>query len=205
MAALGVNAMLPPVSITDPEYADKVARLGGPRARASEMEHAIRHHISVHVGEDPTRYRRLSERLEQILADHAGNWEQQALSLGALLAEMRADAAGDDDGPGGSRRLGRLESALYGLLAEETATGAILEGTEGQGLADFCRRLHELAARQTTRMDFWRHDVDQYAFRNEVTVALIEDGIGDLDGAPELADKLFEIIKANRHHISRPG
>ena len=72
-------------------------------------------------------------------------------------------------------------------------------------LADFCRRLHELAARQTTRMDFWRHDVDQYAFRNEVTVALIEDGIGDLDGAPELADKLFEIIKANRHHISRPG
>ena len=30
MAALGVTAMLPPVSITDPEYADKVARLGGP-------------------------------------------------------------------------------------------------------------------------------------------------------------------------------
>ena len=205
MAALGVNAMLPPVSITDPEYADKVARLGSPHARASEMEHAIRHHISVHVGEDPTRYRRLSERLEQVLADHAGNWEQQALSLGALLAEMLADAAGGDDGPYGSRGLGRLESALYGLLAEETAAGATLEGTEGQELADFCRRLHELAARQTTRMDFWRHDVDQYAFRDEVTVALIEDGIGDLDGAPELADKLFEIIKANRSHISHSG
>jgi type I restriction enzyme R subunit len=202
MAALGVNAMLPPVSITDPEYVDKVARLGGSRARASEMEHAIRHHISVHIGEDPTRYRRLSERLEQVLADHAGNWEQQTLSLGALLAETRADAV-DDDGPAGSRRLGRLESALYGLLAEETATGGTLEGTEGQVLADFCRRLHKLAARQTTRMDFWRHDVDQYAFRDEVTVALIEDGVGDLDGAPELADKLFEIIKANRHHISR--
>ena len=204
MTSLGVDQILPPVSITDPEYQARAAKLG-PRARASEMEHAIRHHISLHMDEDPTRYRRLSERLEQILEEHRDNWEQQALSLGALLAEMLADAAGGDDGPDGSRGLGRLESALYGLLAEETAADATLEGTEGQELADFCRRLHELAARQTTRMDFWRHDVDQYAFRDEVTVALIEDGIGDLDGAPELADKLFEIIKANRSHISHPG
>ena len=49
------------------------------------MEHAIRHHISVHFDEDPVAYRRLSERLEQILAEHAGNWEQQALFLAELV------------------------------------------------------------------------------------------------------------------------
>jgi len=204
MTAVGVNAMLPPVAITDPEYAAKVARLDGPRARASEMEHAIRHHISVHVGEDPTRYRRLSERLEQILAEHVGNWEQQALALGTLRGEMQADVAGEDYGPGGSRGLGRLESALYCLLVEETATDATVDSAGSQPLADFCRRLHAMAAQQTTRMDFWHRDVDQYAFRDEVTVALIEDGIGDLAGAPELADKLLEIIKARRR-ISHPG
>ena len=169
------------------------------------MEHAIRHHINIHVDEDPTRYRRLSERLEQILADHAGNWEQQAFALGDLLTEMQADAIGGGKGPGGPRGLSRLESALYGLLAEEIATDSVVDGEHGQALADFCHRLHAMAARQTTRMDFWRRDVDQYAYRDEITVALIEDGIGNLDGAPELADKLFEIIKANRSHISHPG
>ena len=53
------------------------------------MEHAIRHHISVHFDEDPTAYRRLSERLEAILADHAGNWEQQALFLAELTEEIK--------------------------------------------------------------------------------------------------------------------
>ena len=205
MEALGVSTMLPPVSITDPTYTAKVTRLGGSRSSASEMEHAIRHHISIHVSEDPTRYWRLSERLEKILVDHAGNWEQQALALGDLLTEMQVDAVDGGNGPGDPRGLGRLGSALYGLLAEETATDGVVEGEHGQALADFCHRLHAMAARQTTRMDFWRRDVDQYAYRDEITVALIEDGIGDLYGAPELADKLFEIIKANRSHISHPG
>ncbi|MGH3171609.1 MAG: hypothetical protein ACRDN0_37825 [Trebonia sp.] len=59
MTSLGVDQILPPVSITDPEYQARAAKLG-PRARASEMEHAIRHHINLHMEEDPTRYRRLS-------------------------------------------------------------------------------------------------------------------------------------------------
>ena len=63
------------------------ARSPGPRARASEMEHAIRHHINVHFDEDPVAYRRLSERLAEILAEHAGNWEQQALFLAELIFE----------------------------------------------------------------------------------------------------------------------
>jgi len=44
-----------PVSITDPDYQAKVARLGA-RVKASEMEHAIRHHIRLHADEDPVRY-----------------------------------------------------------------------------------------------------------------------------------------------------
>src|SRR5450756_1409892 len=151
MIALGVDTMLPPVSITDPDYQAKVARLGN-RVKASEMEHAIRHHIRLHADEDPVRYRRLSEDLERILAEHAGNWEQLALSLTTLLQEITN--ADPERTRGASPGLNQVESALYGLLAEETTTDGVMAADRGQRLADFARRLHELAGRQTTRRDF---------------------------------------------------
>ena len=198
MVALGVDTVLPPVSITDPDYQTKVARLGG-RAKASEMEHAIRHHIRLHADEDPVRYRRLSEDLERILAEHAGNWEQLALSLTVLLQEMTTT---DPERAGGiSPNLNQVESALYGLLAEETATDGVITDDQGQRLSDFARRLHELAGRQTTRRDFWRHPVDQYSFISELTTALVLAGMVGQEQAPALADKLFEVIRANRGRI----
>ena len=45
--------VLPPVSLTSADFRQKVEAMAGPRARASEMEHAIRHHINVHFAEDP--------------------------------------------------------------------------------------------------------------------------------------------------------
>jgi type I restriction enzyme, R subunit len=198
MTALGVENVLPPVSITDPDYAARVGKLSPP-ARASEMGHAIRHHISVHVDEDPARYRRLSERMEQILAEHAGNWEQQALAFGDLLEEIWNDESGAESAE--SAGLNRVELALYGLLTEETATDGLGDEKRGQLLADFSRRLHEMAVRQTTRMDFWRHPVDQDDFIEDITIALITDDIWHPAGASALADKLFDVIKANRGRI----
>ena len=198
MISLGVDTVLPPVSITDPDYQAKVAGLGG-RAKASEMEHAIRHHIRLHADEDPARYHRLSEDLERILAEHAGNWEQLALSLTTLLQEMTT--ADPERSHGVSHSLNQVESALYGLLAEETATDGVITADQGQRLADFARRLHALAGRQTTRRDFWRHPVDQYGFISELTTALVLAGIVGQEQAPALADKLFEVIRANRGRI----
>ena len=184
MIALGVDTVLPPVSSTDPDYQAKVARLGG-RAKASEMEHAIRHHIRLHADEDPVRYRRLSENLERILAEHAGNWEQLALSLTTLLQEMTT--IDPERARGDSPNLNQVESALYGLLAEETATDGVIGADQGQRLTDFARRLYELARRQTTRRDFWRHSVDQYGFISELTTALVLAGIVGQEQAPALA------------------
>jgi type I restriction enzyme R subunit len=199
MIALGVDDVLPPMSITDPDYQARIARLGA-RSKASEMEHAIRHHIRLNGDEDPVRYRRLSEDLERILAEHAGNWEQLALSLAALLEEITTDDP--ERMRGTSHGLNQLESALYGLLAEETSTDGVIAAEQGQRLTGFAHRLHDLAATQTTRRDFWRHAVDQYGFISELTTALVLAGICDQASAPALADKLFEVIRANRHRIT---
>ncbi len=201
MTSLGVDTILPPISITDPDYRAKVAKFS-PRARASEMEHAIRHHISLHMDEDPTRYRRLSERLEQILADHKGNWEQQAFALADFLEKLRTE---DSERDRADFALNRVESALYSLLAEETATGGVIDQQQGQRMAGFSRQLYELAVVRTARKDFWRHPVDQDDSIKEITVALITDEVCPPYEAPALADKLFEIIKANKGYTQPSG
>src|SRR5262249_30033718 len=88
ITSLGIDQKLPPIALTAPDFAEKVGALPGPRAKASEMEHAIRHHITVHRGEDPARYQRLSERLEQILEELKNDWDQQVLALQGLLTDL---------------------------------------------------------------------------------------------------------------------
>ena len=107
------------------------------------MEHAIRHHISVNFDTDPVAYRRLSERLEEILAEHAGNWEQQALFLAGLAEEIKNHEAERVRGDTG---LGNVEHALYGLLLERTATDGVPTPEQGERIASFARRLYATAA-----------------------------------------------------------
>lgn len=202
LESLGVEDVLPPVSLTSADFQQKVAAMASPRARASEMEHAIRHHISVHFGEDPARYRRLSERLEQILAEHKGNWEQQAIFLGNLIEEIKTH--GSSERTRGDSALNPVEEALYGVVLENTATDGVVSAEQGEQIAAFARRLYRLAAVVTTRVDFWRRHVDWEEFKMDITAAGIEERICPEDQAAALADALFEVIRANRRRIQRP-
>ena len=71
VVSMGVDPKIPPISLTDADFGSKVAREPNDRAKASEMEHAIRAHIREHLDQDPVAYRKLSERLRDVL-DQAG-------------------------------------------------------------------------------------------------------------------------------------
>lgn len=203
IVSLGVEQTLPPVSVTSADFRRKVEAMTSHRARASEMKHAIRHHIDVHFGEDPARYRRLSERLEQILAEQKENWEEQASLLSELLEDVEAGAAGgasSDDPP-----LGEVEYALYGVLLEETATDGVITPDQKQALGATARSLYELAAQRTTRVAFWTKPVDQEDFKRELAAFLAEGAVCPPAQAMKLADRLFDVIKANRRRFHRPG
>jgi type I restriction enzyme R subunit len=48
--SLGIDPKIPPIQLTDAEFDTHVARAANDRAKASEMEHAIRSHIRKHTG-----------------------------------------------------------------------------------------------------------------------------------------------------------
>jgi type I restriction enzyme R subunit len=197
LESLGVDQVLPPVSLTAKDFREKVDALGGPRARASEMEHAIRHHLSVRFGEDPARYKRLSQWLEEILAQHKEDWEQQVLALSDLITKLETDEPTTPDD------LGPVATALYGVLLEETATDGVVDELTGRRMHDVARRLYVLAIEETTRRDFWRKPVDWANFSKQIAEFLIVESVCDYSHASALADKLFEVVRANRRRIRR--
>ncbi len=90
--SLGIDPKIPPVEITADDFEEQVDAQRSPRAKASEMEHALRYHIRKHLDEDPIHFERLSERLSGILKEFEGRWEEN----GRGVEEARA---GDEAGP----------------------------------------------------------------------------------------------------------
>ena len=85
----GVEVKVEPISILDVKFDDAVNRHVSDRAKASEMEHALRAHIRQHFEEDPVLYQRLSERLEQVLTAMKDNWVEIIKAWRAMMEAIR--------------------------------------------------------------------------------------------------------------------
>ena len=102
------------VSLFTPEFDDKLKALKSDEARASEMEHAIRHEIHVKLEENPAFFSSLRERLEQIIEDRKAKRIDAAQQL-KLFQEVTKDIKGHAEA---AEKLGLTETgfAIYGLL-----------------------------------------------------------------------------------------
>jgi type I restriction enzyme R subunit len=114
IVADGVKILIKEVSLFSGELEAKLAALGSDEARASEMEHALRHEIHVKLEEDPAYFRSLRERLEQIIEDRKErrlSAARQLELLQGLAHEARArERGGEDEG------VSKTAGAIYGLL-----------------------------------------------------------------------------------------
>jgi type I restriction enzyme R subunit len=201
--ALGIEQKIPPISITAADFDTKVADLHSDRARASEMEHAIRYHLREHWDEDPEHYDRLSERLEEIIEELGEQWEQLSLALGDLLPEVRAGRQADDSGLDPV-----AEAPFYDLLRRELAD----EGKKVSSPAEAL--LRELTVDLVLRIKaeislvgFWHNTYAQNTLRAWVATRLAEpmiDGedLFDFARTTPVADRLVELAKANHARLA---
>ncbi len=97
--SLGVDPKVAPIQLTDADFASHLARAVNDRAKASEMEHAIRSHIRKHLEEDPVLYRKLSERLNDILRTMGERWNDVVAQLQPIVDDLRSGQAGADGTP----------------------------------------------------------------------------------------------------------
>ena len=113
--ATGVNPKIPPVDLLATDFKKKLNEHKSPRAKASEVEHAIKHHIDVNLEEDPEYYKSLSAKLEALIEKHQEHWDE----LVQLLLNFREEVETSHHKQAEDLGLSDVEYAFHNILAAE--------------------------------------------------------------------------------------
>lgn len=197
--SLGIDPRIPPIEITSARFEEHIGKEGSSRARASEMEHALRYHIRKHLDEDPTHYERLSERLAGILKELEGRWDELAAALRKLIEEARAGRQQDD----GTGLDPETQAPFFDLLKQE----ALGEATpQGEGLDRLCALTVELVAhiqQEIGMVGFWSRAQAREVLRSWIFMTLDDANLLPFERLGPVVDRLMELAKANHHRLVR--
>ncbi|MEW9672405.1 type I restriction endonuclease subunit R [Ammoniphilus sp. 3BR4] len=112
-----IEVLHDPIDILSTRFTQKVDELKSDEAKASEIEHAIRHEIRVKIDENPVYYTSLRERLEKLIQakkDERIESVQLVLELKELINNMRGYTSEAE-----KTGLTKEEYAFYQLLHKE--------------------------------------------------------------------------------------
>lgn len=201
VVSMGVDPKIPPVSLTDADFGSKVAREPNDRAKASEMEHAIRAHIRENLDKDPVAYRKLSERLRDVLGRLDEQWDELVQALQGLVGEIRSGHVADDD------RLPDLPEQ-YGpflrLIVDAKAGDAEINDAERKLLVDLTVEVVDTIVAELVP-SFWRPNRQpaQDALGARIFELLMKSRLLPTPQIEALTDKLMELARANHDRLTK--
>jgi type I restriction enzyme R subunit len=69
----GIDQKVKPISVLDDDFESQVGKCKRTKTKAAEVEHAIRHHLDVHIDEDPELYASFAEAMAKIFQEFKDN------------------------------------------------------------------------------------------------------------------------------------
>lgn len=192
---LGINPQIPPVELLADGFLEHVNEHAkdNPEAKASEMEHAIRKHCTVHFEEDPAFYSKLSEKLEKLIEQHRDNWKALALDLEQLRQEA---AEGRKEAVEG---LTREATTFYDYVTQLAYEGSEVPSGDVPRLKALISRIVELLQETIGIIDFWRKPIEVKNLRGNIDTKILLADIAALNAKHERI--AVEIVKlAEKRH-----
>ncbi|MEI9409333.1 type I restriction endonuclease subunit R [Mesorhizobium salmacidum] len=188
--AHGIDPKIPPIEILDPNFAAEVSRKRTNRAKAAEMENALRHHISISFEQDPAKFKSLSERLEGILTSHQQDWNEIAKQLQKLIDEALAASSASTVYHGLDPH---TEGPIFGIL--QMRYGSNDRDTDLVELAsEIVRHLRQ----ETAVAGFWDNSVGQEEARRWVFRQLDSSNLFPFSELDAIAADCMGVARANR-------
>jgi type I restriction enzyme R subunit len=193
-----IDPKIPPIEILDVDFADHVNAGESVKARASRMLHAARHHISIHLHEDPFLFKTLSEKLEQILQDLKDNWTELEKELQRFIDdELRQGREQEIEGLDP-----KVRAPFFGLLKEaiEKSSGQTLEGDGFRTAVMTTIKIVDHIRAEIGRVGFWRDPPSRQRLENWVFRSLRRSRLIPNDQVQELAIRFVDLAKS-RHRF----
>ncbi|RWA68017.1 type I restriction endonuclease [Mesorhizobium sp.] len=188
--AHGIDPKIPPIEILDPDFAAQVSRKKTDRAKAAEMENALRHHISISFEKDPAKFKSLSERLEGILTGHQEDWNEIAKQLQKLIDDA-VTASSDTSGYHGLDP--HTEGPIFGILRMRYGSG-----DRDPDLAELAAEIVRHLRQETAVAGFWDNSVGQEEARRWVFRQLDSSNLFPFAELDAIAADCMGVARANR-------
>ena len=192
---LGINPRIPPIELLSDDFIAHVLKHshGDPEAKASEMEHAIRKHCTIHFDEDPAFYKRLSEKLEKLIQEHKDNWKVLADGYEQLRKEALAGRTTAVDG------LTREATTFYDYAVQLAFENEEVPVIHRQKLKKLISGIVEMLQGTIGIIDFWKKPIEVKKLRGNIDTEIL------LTEIPQLIEKheriAVEIVKlAEKRH-----
>jgi type I restriction enzyme R subunit len=192
---LGINPKIPPVELLSDEFLAHVQQhsQGDPEAKASEMEHAIRKHCTVHFDEDPAFYAKLSEKLEKLIEQHRHNWTALAEDLQRLREEAIEGRTEVVEG------LTKEATTFYDYILQLAFDNGEPPPSDRAPLKKLMLRIIEILQDTIDVLDFWKKPVEVKKLRGKIDTEILLANIPALSAKHERL--AVEIVKlAEKRH-----
>ncbi|MGA2400546.1 MAG: type I restriction endonuclease subunit R [Syntrophobacteraceae bacterium] len=193
---LGINPKIPPIELLSDDFMANVQKhsQGNPEAKASEMEHAIRKHCTIHFDEDPAFYKRLSEKLEKLIQEHKDNWEVLVQEYEHLRSEALVGRTEAIEG------LTREATTFYDYVVQLAFKNGEVPVNHRQRLKKLMSGIVEMLQGTIGIIDFWKKPIEVKKLRGNIDTEIL------LTEIPELLEKheriAVEIVKlAEKRHL----
>jgi type I restriction enzyme R subunit len=190
----GVDPKIPPVDLMAANFKESVDQIKSPESRASEIESAIKHHITINLDEDPEYYKTLSLRLREIIEKTNGKWDQQLELLLEMVSSIETEhkQAADDLG------LTETEFAFYNILMVEV-TSHSREETISESVHDEIKQASQALVAMfneaTQIVDFFSKPDEEKRMKKEIKRTILDCSFGDKAIVSVVQDRFMELAK----------
>lgn len=195
LISLGINPMVAPVELLAEDFLEKLAAHAGKNleAKASEMEHAIRKHCTVHHDEDPAFYKSLSAKVDALIEKHHDQWDL----LAEKLAELRTEAvAGRQRGEDG---MSKEATTFYKHILQIGFASGDVDIVDKSRFKGLMESVVEVLTDTIGSIDFWQNPDKQKQVRGLIKTEISKTGIEELKNSRErIAVEVMKLAK-NRH------
>ena len=192
---LGINPKIPPIELLADDFISNVQKhaQGDPKAKASEMEHAIRKHCTVHFDEDPAFYKHLSEKLEKLIQEHQNNWQTLAEGYEQLRNEALEGRTDIIEG------LSKEAATFYDYVVQLAFDSGDVPPESRAPLKKLMARLVETLQDTIDIIDFWKKPIEVKKLRGNIDTEILLANIPQLNLKHERI--AVEIVKlAEKRH-----
>ena len=195
LISLGINPKVPPVELLSPDFLDKLAAHAGKNAeaKASEMEHAIRKHCTVHHDEDPAFYKSLSAKVDALIQQHHEQWDLLAEKLVELRTEAAAGRQKGEDG------MDKEATTFYEHIVQVGFAHGRIELADRPAFKALMQSLVEILQETIGSIDFWHNADKQKQVRGRIKTEISKTAIDELKSNRERVTVEIMKLAKNRH------